>query len=139
MPSIIIYRSKEYTNGKRNIKIYIDDVLTDAMANGEIKKIPVEPGQHKIKAVIDWCSSPELLIDVHSDENTELSLSAYKYATAFAAASIVILLFGIMYQRLLYKSYESFWLLAIPLAVTFYYRTFGRKKYLRLEPKTDLF
>jgi len=136
MPSIVIARTSEYINRARNIAIYVDEVMVDKISNGETRKIQVEEGPHRVKATIDWCSSPELSLDLHGNESLELELSGYKYAGFISLSVIAIVVLNFLLSRRLGGDYLLI-LLIPPACILSYYLTLGRKKYLRLQ-KADI-
>jgi hypothetical protein len=71
---ITLQRPAEATNAARRYKIYIDDVKVGAIRVGKTIEIPVAPGRHRIKAKIDWCSSPELIVTVGPGQRAALAV-----------------------------------------------------------------
>jgi hypothetical protein len=53
-------------------------VLVDGQGVGEIREggklsVPVTPGVHTVQFKIDWCASPQLLVDVAADATEQVS------------------------------------------------------------------
>lgn len=68
MPSVKFTRSNEFVNKLRNYCIYLNGKEMLRLANQETKEVTLEPGDYRIKAKIDWCSSKELQIRVSEHE-----------------------------------------------------------------------
>jgi len=60
---ITLTRPREITNSGRKYKIYVDGVKVATIGVGKTVQIPVAAGEHRVKAKLDWCSSPEVLIN----------------------------------------------------------------------------
>ena len=60
---LTLHRPVEITYAARGYKIYINGVKAASVGVRETIDIPIAPGRHLIKAKIDWCASPELIID----------------------------------------------------------------------------
>lgn len=83
MGEIIINRSSEFANLFRSIEIYLEDRKIGELKNGESKQLNIAPGKYVLKAKIDWCTSNEINIDVHSDEIIRFNLSGRNPFLAF--------------------------------------------------------
>jgi hypothetical protein len=68
MPEIVITRGGGYVDHIRAYKVYIDDDQRGSIRCNEIQRFSVPEGPHKVRLRIDWCTSPELSIDVGSDD-----------------------------------------------------------------------
>lgn len=79
MATIRIKRTNEYSNLLRDYKIFIDGQQVGTIANGETKDFSTTVGQHTVTAKIDWCSSPDVSIDVK--ENQTIALNVYGLKT----------------------------------------------------------
>lgn len=73
---IELTRTSQYANYLRSIKIYIDNVEVQSIADGETKSFEVDAGQYEIFAKIDWCKTRPLRIDIRKNETTELELGS---------------------------------------------------------------
>ena len=128
MPTLIIKRKKEYFNFLRNYQIFVDEKKIGEISYGETKEFEINSGIHKLEAKIDWCSSAVMDTNITEVEKKEVIVKSFMYANwlvfAFIGAMILSFVFNFKYALFL----------LIPLFVfTFYYITFGRKKYLVLE------
>jgi hypothetical protein len=48
------------------------------IANGETKDFPTTAGQHTVTAKIDWCSSPDLSINVNDNQTKTLKVGGFR-------------------------------------------------------------
>jgi hypothetical protein len=134
MGKLILSRKKEWQNKARKFRIYIDGKKIDTIANGEIKEIEIEPGKHKLILKIDWCSSPEVDIEISEEKSTMMETSGYKLGNWVTL--IMALLFGAFFTIKIFldKDIEELVYLIIPFfLIILYYLTFGRKKYIVLK------
>ena len=134
MGKLILSRKKEWQNKSRKFRIYIDGKKIDTIANGEIKEIEIEPGKHKLILKIDWCSSPEVDIEISEEKSTMMETSGYKLGNWVTL--IMALLFGAFFTIKIFldKDIEELVYLIIPFfLIILYYLTFGRKKYIVLK------
>jgi hypothetical protein len=83
MATIRIKRTSEYINLLRDYKIFIDGQQVGTIANGEIKDFPTTVGQHIVTAKIDWCSSPDVSIDVKENQTINLNVYGLKTLNGF--------------------------------------------------------
>jgi hypothetical protein len=70
----IVIRRPEggYRDLRRSYRIEVDGVGVGKVAEGERVEVTVAPGQHNIRAVIDWSGSPVLPIDVAAGQTARL-------------------------------------------------------------------
>ena len=131
MAIIKIYRKKEFNNMFRNYQIFIDEQNVGTLANGEVKEFEILEGEHYIKAEIDWCGSPKVIVKVNENETNELKIGGFKNANLFIVSTFFILITHFILLNTLNFGYTI--LLVIPtFLVPFYYLTFGRNQYLRI-------
>jgi len=139
MAKIKIKRTSEYINSKRDYKIYIDGQLIGTISNGETKEFETTAEQHTITAKIDWCTSPEISINISDNVTKKIKVGGGikngKWLRLFGVVLVVLYIFLIMILR---YDFSKFLLLApiillAPISVlNIYYMTLGRKKYLIL-------
>jgi len=79
METIRLKRTSEYNNRMRDYKIFIDGQQVGRIANGETKDFPATQGQHTVTAKIDWCSSPEILVDINENQTKNLKVGGFRY------------------------------------------------------------
>jgi len=136
MATIRLKRTSEYNNRMRDYKIFIDGQQVGIIANGEAKDFPTTVGQHNVTAKIDWCSSPDVSIDIKDNETKELRVSGFKNGNWFMPLAGGIIALHFILKMTLNIEYTIF--LVIPVFVILvYYLTIGRKKYLTLDKVTD--
>jgi hypothetical protein len=136
MATIRIKRTSEYNNRLRNYKIFIDGQQVGTIANGETIDFPSTVGNHFVTAKIDWCSSPEISIDVKENHTNTLKVGGFKNAQF-----LVPLGFGLFILHIILSIFMSFdYIIFLVLPIFFlqvYYITFGTKNYLTLEEIID--
>ena len=132
MTTIRVKRTSEYNNRNRDYKIFIDGQQVGTIANGETKDFPSTVGQHIITAKIDWCSSPDISIELKENQTSSLKVGGYKYGQILMPIGIGLLVLHFMLSKFAEFDYTIF--LAAPLfLLKYYYLTIGRKKYLTFE------
>jgi len=134
MGKLIISRKKEWNNKGRKFGVYIDGEKKDIIGNGEIKELEIEPGKHTLWFKVDWCSSPEVEIEIPAEKSKTVEVGGYKAARWVLPVFYVIFLAYFLMQVLLKQTVRELLYLTIPLvAVVLYYLTFGRKKFIVVE------
>lgn len=83
MATIRIKRTNEYSNLLRDYKILIDGQQVGTIANGETKDFSTTVGQHTVTAKIDWCSSPDVSVDVKENQTIALNVCGLKTPIEF--------------------------------------------------------
>ena len=58
MARIEIWREREFKDSLRAYQIELDGKVVEKINSGEIIGLDVQPGQHRLRLKIDWCSSP---------------------------------------------------------------------------------
>jgi hypothetical protein len=136
MATIKIIRTKEYSNLLRNYKIFIDGQSVGTIANGESKEINLTVGQHIVSSKIDWCSSPDILVDIKDNQTKILNVGAFKYGQYIMPIILgLIVLNGIMSN---FVDFDYTVFLVMPMVLfLIYYLTIGRNRYLTLSELPD--
>ena len=111
MTTVLVRRSREWTNRLRGIRIILDGVEVGVVKNGEKQNFMVKPGTHTLQARIDWCSSKEVQFTIAEDQQLVYSLHSFAFQ----------------------KPYKLF----IPLFVL-YYTLIARNQYLVLSDNQDV-
>lgn len=134
MGTIKIRRTKEYNNGFRNIKIFIDGEPAGTISNGETKEFITTPGQHTLTAKIDWASSPDLLVDINENEVKTLKLGSNSKNNWLISVPFVlgIIILHFILSRTIGFNYIGF-LLIPTLFIMIYQLSVGRKRQLVLK------
>lgn len=132
MATIRIKRTSEYNNRIRDYKIFVDGQQVGTIANGETKDFPATVGQHIVTAKIDWCSSPNISIELKENQTSNLKVGGFKYGQILMPIG-----FGLIALHFILTIFADFYY-TIFLVVAFfplllYYLTIGRKKYLTVE------
>jgi hypothetical protein len=82
---ISLYRLPQLLNIARRFKIYVDGVKVGAIGDGKTLHFPVPAGAHRVRAKLDWCSSPELVVELGPGEQAYLTVAtAGSYYTMLA-------------------------------------------------------
>lgn len=140
MTQITINRSSEYVNRMRRIHIYIDGVKVGSVSDGKSQTFDIAPGNHTVKAKIDWCGSQEREISCNEGDHIQMKLAGFtggKFTSVKHFALIIFLplvfLFIHMdnpvYQVLEYVAKAMYVILGVGMLYLF---TIGRNKYLQL-------
>jgi len=134
MSRLIISRKKEWLNRGRKYNIYVDGDKVETITNGEVKELDMESGNHRVQFKMDWCSSPDLEIEIPEEKSKSLEVSGFKLARW--VLPLLYIIFGIYFIGKIAFQVEIKELIyaAIPLiAIMLYYLSLGRKKYLVAE------
>jgi hypothetical protein len=137
MAIIKIQRTNDYINAVRNYRLFIDGQKIGTLSNGQRKEFEVSPGRHSLVAKIDWCSSPELVIQINENDSKTFIVGSLKYWKWFLPLILLICTLTLILPHAPYSYYKLFLILPIFLFLL-YYLTFGRKKYLTLNEKGTL-
>lgn len=136
MATVRLKRTSEFNNRMRDFKIFIDGQQVGTIANGETKDFPTTVGQHIVTAKIDWCSSPDISVDI--DDNQTINLKVGGFRNGQFLISIGPGLIVLHFILLEFADFEYTIFLVAPLFLMLvYYLTIGRKKYLTLEEVND--
>ncbi|MFN8339912.1 MAG: hypothetical protein U0T36_12935 [Saprospiraceae bacterium] len=132
MATIRLKRTSEYNNRMRDYKIFIDGKQVGTIANGETKDFPTTVGQHIVTAKVDWCSSPELSIELKESQTSSLKVGGFKYGQILMPIGIGLIVLHFILSK--FADFDYIMFLVAPLFLLLvYYLTIGRKKYLTLE------
>ena len=132
MAIIRLKRTSEFNNRMRDYKIFIDGQQVGRIANGETKDFPATEGQHTVTAKIDWCSSPDILVDINENQTKNLKVGGFRYGQILMPFGLGLIVLHFILSN--FADFENTIFLVTPLFILiFYYLTIGRKKYLTLE------
>jgi|SRR5690554_50550 len=132
MATVRLKRTSEYNNRIRDYKIFIDGQQVGTIANGETKDFPTTVGQHTVRAKIDWCSSPELSIELKENQTSSLKVGGFKYGQILILVGLGLIVLHFILSKFADFDYTILLFAALFLLMV-YYLTIGRKKYLTLE------
>ena len=112
MATIKIQRTSEYINSLRNYRIFIDGQKIGTIANGKTKEFEITAGRHSIVGKIDWCSSPELTVDLNDNDTKTFLIGGFKNGNWIMPITIgvIVLCFVLTYAlrvSLCIASYNS--------------------------------
>ena len=131
MATIKIKRKDELFYASRNYKIFIDGQFVGKIANGATKEFSTTAGRHTVFAKIDWGSSPNVSIDIDTNDTVHLSLGFFKYSgLLFLSGTVIIPFFPVL--KVITGLDNTLYFFIPILLLTFYCVTFGRKKFLTL-------
>jgi hypothetical protein len=132
MSTIRLKRTNEYNNRMRDYKIFIDGQQVGTIANGKTIDFPTTVGQHIITAKIDWCSSPDISIELKENQTSNLKVGGFKYGQILMPIGPGLIILHFILSKFADFDYTIF-LVAPLFLLLVYYMTIGRKKYLTLE------
>jgi len=121
MARIIISRKKEWSNRARKFGVYVDGEKKETILNGEIKDVEVPAGKHKIMFKVDWCSSPELEIDVKEEKSKTVEVSGFKANAWLLIAMYVVLGIYFISEFFLQQRFKVVMYLVFPIALAYIY------------------
>ena len=132
MGIIKIERTNEILNRARNYKIFIDGQQVGTIASGETKDFSTTVGKHIINAKIDWCSSPEISIDVKENQTKILKVRGFKNGQWLMPIGLGLFVLHFILSK--FTDFKYTIILGAPIFLLLvYYLTIGRKKYLSLD------
>lgn len=128
---IILTRKKEFNNRLRNIIVLIDDEKKIKLLNQE-KNVTIEESQTvRLKAKIDWCYSPEIVVSFDNTGLNKKVMVSSQISNIYMTLIFVCALLGGILTIL-----KGNWMFMIPFFVLYlkplYFITIGRKQYLRI-------
>lgn len=131
MATIRLTRKNEPINILRNYRVFIDEQEVGTIANGTTKDFITTADQHIITIKIDWCSSPDMLINVGENEIIYMKVGGFKNNKLLLSLGFSFIALSFILAQFTYFEYALF--LVLPMLIgLIYYLTLGRKKYLVL-------
>jgi hypothetical protein len=131
MAIINIQRTHSFTNRWRDYEIVIDGKAVGMISPNETKAFDVSKGQHTVNAKIDWCSSPDLIVELDENQTQIIRVRELKPLEWMMRVSG-----GIIALHFLLKIFFGFEYLIILVFPAFiflvYILTLGRKRYLTI-------
>lgn len=140
---IIISRKSEWVNRARGYKILIDGTEVGKLANGGSEEFQVMPGIHKVQSKINWCTSPELELEVKENETKFLKTGS---VMKFYKIGYIILLLAIVspffFHQLNIAVPANYPMIQLAFSLPFllyilYYLTLGKNNYSFLKEDKD--
>jgi len=140
MARLILKRPSKWLDLARSYKIYVDGQRIGKIHNDETKEFEITPGQHTIKAKIDFLSSKSLRFEVKNDEenlkmlvknNTKIWLFII---IAFVSMSLSVSIYKSFFPNASFMQFVIFLIIYILSIVLFAFF----KPYLKIELVEDL-
>lgn len=142
---IVINRKSEWVNKRRDYKILIDGTEAGKLANGGSEEFTITPGIHKVQCKINWCSSPELELEIKDGETKFLKTgSEMKFYTVGYIFLLVFILSPLIFRQLgialpaMYSTIQAAYLIPYLLYIV-YYLTLAKNRYAFLIEDKDNF
>jgi len=136
MASIRLKRTSEYNNRMRDYKIFIDGQQVGTIANGESKDFPTTVGQHIVTAKLDWCSSPNISVNINDNQTKNLKVEGFKNGQFLMPIGLGLIVLHFILSKFADFDYTIYFVAPLFL-LRVYYFTIGRKKYLTLDKVND--
>ncbi len=136
MTIIRLKRTSEYNNRMRDYKIFIDGQQVGTIANGETKDFPTTVGQHIVTAKVDWCSSPDISVDINDNQTKKLKVGGFRNGQILIPIGLGLITLHFILSKFADFEYTIFLLTPLFLLLV-YYLTIGRKKYLTIDEIND--
>lgn len=131
MAIINVQRAQSYTNRWRGYEIIIDGKAVGTISENETKAYNVSKGQHTITAKIDWCSSPDLIVELDENQTQIISIGVSKQIDWMIPVSGGII--ALQFLLKIFFGFEYLLILVFPVFIFWVYiLTFGRKRYLTI-------
>ncbi len=131
MAIINIQRAQSYTNRWRGYEIIVDGKAAGTISENETKAFNVSKGQHTITAKIDWCSSPDLIVELDENQTQIISVGVLKQIDWMMPVSGGIIALHFLVK--IFFGFEYLLVLVFPVFIFLVYiLTFGRKRYLTI-------
>jgi hypothetical protein len=131
MATLKVIRTSEYNNKFRDFQIYVNGKKIGSIADGEEKLFEVTSGVHNIRAKIDWCSSPQISININQDDIKTLKVAGYKYGKWIMPASLCLIVLHLILSNFFDFPYLQYLIFA-SFSLLVYYITIGKNQYLTI-------
>ena len=132
MSRLIVKRKREWINWNRAMGIYADGNKLGIVRNGQAEEFILPPGEHKLKAKMDWCTSNEYHFSIPENETRYVLLSAYKYADILIGIELLLIITHVIVRQTTGITYV-FWFAVPFFLASLYYITIGYNKYLLIK------
>ena len=131
MAIINVQRAQSYTNRWRDYEILIDGEAVGTISPNETKAFNVAKGQHTVTAKIDWCSSPDLIVELDENQTQTIHVGVLKQIDWMMPVSGGIIALHFLLK--IFLGFEYLLILIFPVFVFLVYiLTFGRKRFLTI-------
>jgi hypothetical protein len=124
MKTLIINRPSSFINLLRDYKIEVDGNIVNKIKDSETLKFELPDNTKSLKLLIDWCGSES--IDISKYEVCTITVYVNKY--------FIISLYALLISSTLIFVHPNFAFVLVCICITFifYYITFGRFEYLKI-------
>ncbi len=131
MAIINVQRAQSYTNRWRDYEILIDGEAVGTISPNETKAFNVAKGQHTVTAKIDWCSSPDLIVELDENQTQTIHVGVLKQIDWMMPVSGGVIALHFLLK--IFLGFEYLLILIFPVFVFLVYiLTFGRKRFLTI-------
>ncbi|MDX2280126.1 MAG: hypothetical protein NW218_11085 [Saprospiraceae bacterium] len=131
MAIINVQRAHSLTNRWRDYEIIIDGEAVETISPNETKAFNVAKGQHTITAKIDWCSSPDLIVELDENLTQTIHVGVLKQIDWMMPVSGGVIALHFLLK--IFLGFEYLLILIFPVFVFLVYiLTFGRKRFLTI-------
>lgn len=131
MAILNIQRAHSLTNRWRDYEIIIDGEAVGTISPNETKAFNVAKGQHTINAKIDWCSSPDLIVELNENLTQTIHVGVLKQIDWMMPVSGGVIALHFLLK--IFLGFEYLLILIFPVFVFLVYiLTFGRKRFLTI-------
>ena len=143
MTKIRIERGNDWLNRARKIGIYLDDEKLGTISRNDTKEYNITPGQHELRAKIDWCGSKDYNFSINENDSKIFMINGFKNSKFYALACLFIFPIVFISNSLLDNEVQLLDGFGVGLcmgvfSVLVYYLTLGRNSFLVIEDKTLL-
>lgn len=73
MSKIEIRRESEFKDALRAYQIELDGQIIGKISKGEISSLDIQPGRHRLRLTIDWCSSPYVDFEIQIGQSVKFA------------------------------------------------------------------
>ncbi len=142
---IIISRKSEWVNKRRDYKVFINGTETGKLANAGSEEFTVTPGKHKVQCKINWCSSPELELELKEGETKFLKTgSEMKFYTVGYVILLLVIISPFIFRKLNIELPANYSIIQAAYVIPYllyiaYYLTLAKNRYAFLIEDKDNF
>ena len=140
MARLILKRPSKWIDLARSYKVYVDGQKIGELYDGETKEFEMTPGQHTIKAKIDFLSSKPVHFEVKNDDETKQMLVKNNTSLWLFALIFFIGFFMAQYISKTFFKGEGFlsFVILFVIYIIIIWLFYKIKPYLKIEQVEDL-
>lgn len=138
MTKVRIKRTNTWMNRARRVDVCIDGEKIGTLSNNETKDFTIAPGQHQLKAKINWCGSKDYSFDMRENKVEAFKIDSFKNSKHLlivgcnALAIFLLLKFALQINNDILNGF-GFGIALGGVLVLVYYLTLGRNAYLEIK------